>query len=62
MSEEGPKFEPKSFGVFSEWCVLVTWPSGYTEKVMSFRDEAHALGWIKSESAAWIDKTRGPRR
>ena len=62
MLTDDPTMEPRPFGVFSEWYVLVRWPSGHTEKVQSFRSEAHARGWIAQESAAWIAKARGPRR
>ena len=62
MLEDDPKMEPRSFGFFSEWYVQVTWPSGHTEVVQSFKNEAHARGWIAQESAAWIAKARGPRR
>ena len=62
MLEDDPTLQPRSFGFFSEWYVLVTWPSGHTERVEAFRDEAHARGWIAQDSAAWIAKARGPRR
>jgi len=48
-------------GIFSEWYVLVTWPSGHTDRVQSFKSEAHARGWIEHESAGWIADKRGPR-
>jgi hypothetical protein len=65
MSEpdpDKPKMEPKSFGIFSEWYVQVTWPSGHKERVQAFTSEAHARGWIAQESEAWIAEARGPRR
>jgi hypothetical protein len=62
MADVTPKMEPRSFGLFSEWYVLVTWPSGHTEKVHAFKSEAHARGWIDKDSAAWLDEKRGPRR
>jgi hypothetical protein len=62
MLEDDPKMVPRSLGFFSEWVVEVTWPSGHKDTVQSFKSEAHALGWIKHESAAWIGKARGPRR
>ena len=62
MLEDDPKMEPYAFGFFSEWYVLVTWPSGHKEKVQAFTSEAHARGWIAQEGPAWIAKARGPRR
>jgi hypothetical protein len=62
MTDVRPKMEPKPFGIFSEWYVQVTWPSGHTEKVQAFKSEAHARGWIATESDRWLDEMRGPRR
>jgi hypothetical protein len=62
MADTEPKMEPRPLGIFSEWYVLVTWPSGHTERVQAFSSEAHARGWIATESKAWIDGARGPRR
>ena len=62
MSDNDPIMTPRSGGFFSEWYVQVVWPGGHTEKVQSFKDEAHARGWIEHESKAWIAKVRGPRR
>jgi hypothetical protein len=65
MSEDPypkPKMEPKAFGMFSEWYVQVTWPSGHKERVQAFTSEAHARGWIEKESEAWLAESRGPRR
>jgi len=61
MADTDPTLEPHPFGLFSEWYVLVTWPSGHTERVQAFKSEAHARGWIASESKAWIAEARGPR-
>ena len=47
--------------IFSEWAVDIAWPGGHKDTVNGFRDEAHARGWIKHESAAWIARLRGPR-
>jgi hypothetical protein len=57
-----PTMTPKPLAFFSEWCVEIAWPSGHKEKVNGFKNEAHAKGWIEHESAAWMDKVRGPRR
>ncbi len=63
MSEEPkPTFTPRPMGFFSEWNVIVAWPSGFKETVSGFKNEAHAKGWIEQESAKWIDSKRGPRR
>jgi hypothetical protein len=62
MLEDDPKMTPRSIGFFSEWVVDVTWPSGHKEIVQAFKNEAHALGWIRTEGPAWIAKARGPRR
>src|SRR5581483_4579044 len=63
MTDQDPKLEPRPLSqFFSDWCVQVTWPSGHTERVTGFRNEAHARGWIEHDSKAWIAKARGPRR
>jgi hypothetical protein len=62
MSDALPTFEPRPLGIFSEWYVQIVWPSGHKERVDGFKNEAHARGWIATESAAWLDSTRGPRR
>jgi hypothetical protein len=61
MTYAMPTLEPRQMGIFSEWYVLVTWPSGHTDRVQSFKNEAHARGWIEHESAGWIADKRGPR-
>jgi hypothetical protein len=62
MSDDVPTMTPHSIGFFSEWYVLIAWPSGYKEKLHGFKNEAHARGWIAKDSAAWLDEKRGPRR
>ena len=61
MTDPQPRMEPRPLRIFSEWYSQVTWPSGHTEQVHSFKSEAHARGWIASESQAWIVGARGPR-
>ena len=62
MADNDPTMQPRQMGIFSEWYVEVTWPSGHKDKVSAFKSEAHARGWIATESKAWIDGARGPRR
>ncbi len=54
--------QPRQMGIFSEWYVEVTWPSGHKDKVSAFKSEAHARGWIEKESKGWIADMRDPRR
>jgi hypothetical protein len=62
MADNDPKMTPRQFGIFSEWFVEVTWPSGHKDRVSAFKSEAHARGWIEKDSKGWIADMRDPRR
>jgi hypothetical protein len=62
MTDIRPTMTPKPLGFFSEWYVQIVWPSGRKEQVHTFTSEAHARGWIESQSEEWIARALGPRR
>jgi hypothetical protein len=49
-----PTMEARQLGFFSDWYVVVVWPSGKKQRVDGFNSKAHALGWIEHESPEWI--------
>jgi hypothetical protein len=58
MTPAKPTMTPRPLGLFSEWYVLVVWPTGKQQQVHGFTNEAHARGWIAEESEAWITQAR----
>ena len=54
MSDLKPTMEARSLGFFSEWYVMITWPTGHKKRVDGFKNEAHARGWIEHESAVFL--------
>jgi hypothetical protein len=62
MTDADPTLEPRPLKFFSEWYVRVVWPDGQKQRVDGFENEAHARGWIASESAEWIANARQSRK
>ncbi|HEY2658942.1 MAG TPA: hypothetical protein VGI79_04415 [Caulobacteraceae bacterium] len=62
MTRAAPTMSIRQMQTFSEWYVLVVWPTGKQQQVNGFQSEAHARGWIDTESKAWIiEAEQGPK-
>ena len=59
MPEQEPTFEARPVKLVGPWYVLVTWPSGRTERVTGFGSGRRAIQWINgNEAKTWLAQKR----
>jgi hypothetical protein len=54
-------FEPKQLKTGSEWYVLAALSGIRAQRIPSFKSQAEAEAWIRTESSAWLQKFEGGR-